>query len=46
MKIIGGTGRFEGATGVLEVDITFAIAPPALPNPYTDVIEGTISFKQ
>jgi hypothetical protein len=47
LRIVGGTGRFQGATGLLQVAITFAIAPPTSePNPYTDVIEGTISFKE
>jgi len=47
LRIVGGTGRFEGATGLLQLAITFAIAPPTSePNPYTAVIEGTISFSQ
>ena len=47
LAIVGGTGRFQGATGLLQFIITFAIAPPTLdPNPYTDVFEGTISLKQ
>jgi len=41
LRIVGGTGRFQGATGLLQVAITFAIAPPTSdPNPYTNVIEG------
>ena len=47
LRIVGGTGRFQGATGLLQVAITFAIAPPTSdPNPYTNVIEGNIDFKQ
>jgi hypothetical protein len=46
LRIIGGTGRFEAATGLLQLTITFAIALPTPdPNPYTDALEGTISFK-
>jgi hypothetical protein len=46
LRVIGGTGRFEGATGSLQFVLTFAIAPPTMePNPYTEVIEGTISLK-
>ena len=41
--VVGGTGRFEGATGYYET-ITFAV-PPGTADviPYTDVLEGTIS---
>jgi hypothetical protein len=47
LRIVGGTGRFQGATGLLQVATTFAIAPPTSePNPYSNMIEGTISFKQ
>ncbi|MBI3281179.1 MAG: hypothetical protein HYZ57_15195 [Acidobacteria bacterium] len=47
LRIVGGTGRFEGATGLLQLAITFAIAPPTSdPNPYTAVLEGTISLNQ
>jgi hypothetical protein len=46
LTIVGGTGRFEGAAGSIDTIITFGIAPPTLePNPYTNVLEGTISFK-
>jgi len=46
LRVIGGTGRFEGATGGMKYVLTFAIPPPTTePNPYTDVIEGTISLK-
>ena len=46
-RIVGGTGRFDGAAGILQIAVTFAIAPPTSePNPYTNTIEGTISFKQ
>lgn len=27
LRIVGGTGRFQGATGLLEIAVTFAIAP-------------------
>ena len=43
--VVGGTGRFEGATGLLQLAITFAIAPPTSdPNPYIVVLEGAISL--
>jgi hypothetical protein len=46
-RIVGGTGRFQGATGLLQWTGTTAIAPPTSePNPYTDVFEGTISFNE
>jgi hypothetical protein len=42
--VVGGTGRFQGATGYYEQIITFAV-PPGTADiiPYTDVLEGTIS---
>jgi hypothetical protein len=42
--VVGGTGRFEGATGSYEQIITFAV-PLGTADiiPYTDVLEGTIS---
>jgi hypothetical protein len=47
LRIVGGTGRFQGATGLLQLAITFAIAPPTSePNPFTAVLEGTISLNQ
>jgi hypothetical protein len=47
LNILGGTGKFQGATGVLHLSITFEIAPPTSePNPYTEVLEGTISLNQ
>ncbi len=47
LRIVGGTGRFQGATGLIQWTGTTAIAPPTLePNPYTDVFEGTISFNE
>jgi hypothetical protein len=46
--ILGGTGRFTGATGYYEQVITFAFPPTAgiNPLPYTDVLEGTISLRK
>jgi hypothetical protein len=42
--VVGGTGRFAGATGYYEQIITFAVAlGTADVIPYTDVFEGTIS---
>ena len=43
--IVGGTGRFVGATGEYQQSITFGVPPP-FPTvvPYTDMLEGTISF--
>ena len=43
--VVGGTGRFEGASGYYEQIITFGADPGTSPStPYTDVLEGTISF--
>ena len=43
--VVGGTGRFQGATGYYEQIITFATDPGSSPSTaYTDVLEGTISF--
>jgi hypothetical protein len=43
--VVGGTGRFEGATGYYEQIITFGVEPGTTEStPYTDVLEGTISF--
>jgi hypothetical protein len=41
--VVGGTGRFQGATGYYEQIITFPMGrvPPSFP--YTDVLMGTIS---
>jgi hypothetical protein len=42
--IVGGTGRFEGATGSYNQIITFAVpGGSADVIPYTDVLEGSIS---
>ena len=41
---VGGTGRFQGATGSCQQIITFAVNPATVPVvAYTDVLEGTIS---
>jgi hypothetical protein len=43
--VTGGTGRFEGASGYYEENITFANPPASVDvNPYTDVLEGTITL--
>ena len=47
--IVGGTGRFQGATGSYLENVTFVFPPPGptFPPPpvlYSDVLEGTISF--
>jgi hypothetical protein len=44
MTIMGGTGRFQGATGHYSQLITFSGTPGTLHGvSYTDVLEGTIS---
>jgi hypothetical protein len=41
---VGGTGRFQGATGSYQQTITFAVNPATVPVvAYTEVLEGTIS---
>ena len=43
--VVGGTGRFRGATGYYQQTITFAFpGGTADVVPYTEVLEGTISF--
>jgi hypothetical protein len=43
--IVGGTGRFQGATGSYTQLITFATPPGSSPSiAYTDALEGAISF--
>jgi len=43
--VVGGTGRFQGATGSYEQIISFAVPLGTSDSiPYTDVLEGTISF--
>jgi hypothetical protein len=43
--VVGGTGRFQGATGSYQEIITFLVLPGTSATvPYTDVLEGTISF--
>jgi len=42
--IVGGTGRFQGATGYYEQTITFGAPPPTTVVSYTEVLEGAISF--
>jgi len=47
MTIVGGTGRFQGATGHYRQLITFSAPQTGTPHSsvsYTDVLEGTISF--
>ena len=42
--VVGGTGRFQGATGFYEQIITFAVPLGSSDSiPYTDVLNGTIS---
>jgi hypothetical protein len=42
--VVGGTGRFQGATGYYEEIITFAVPLGSSDSiPYTDVLNGTIS---
>ena len=42
--VVGGTGRFQGATGSYEQVVTFAVPPGTADSiPYTDVLKGTIS---
>lgn len=44
MTIVGGTGRFEGATGHYTQHITSSSTPGSLPTiSYTDMLEGVIS---
>jgi hypothetical protein len=43
--VVGDTGRFRGATGYYQQAITFAFpAGTSDVVPYTEVLEGTISF--
>jgi hypothetical protein len=44
--VVGGTGRFRGATGYYQQAITFFPGPGGTADavPYTEVLEGTISF--
>jgi len=43
--VVGGTGRFEGATGYYEQIITFAVPLGTSDRiSYTDVFKGTISY--
>ena len=45
--IVGGTGRFQGATGEYTQLITFSDPEGTQPSvTYTDVLEGTISFRR
>jgi hypothetical protein len=42
--VVGGTGRFQGASGSYEQIITFAVPLGTSDSiPYTDVLTGTIS---
>ena len=43
---VGGTGRFQGATGSFEQTITFAVPPGSSSSdsiPFTDVLEGRLT---
>ena len=42
--VVGGTGRFEGATGSYEQIIVFVSEPGATNTTFTDVLTGTIAF--
>ncbi len=43
--VVGGTGRFKGATGYYQQIITFAVPPGTADNiRYSDVLTGTISL--
>ena len=42
--VVGGTGRFEGATGSYQQIIVFVSEPGATDTTFTDVLTGTISF--
>ena len=42
--VVGGTGRFEGATGSYEQIIVFVSEPGATDTTFTDMLTGTIAF--
>jgi hypothetical protein len=42
--VVGGTGRFEGASGSYQQIITFVSEPGTTDTTFTDVLTGTISF--
>jgi hypothetical protein len=42
--VVGGTGRFQGASGFYEQIITFTVTPGTSDSTFTDVLKGTISF--
>ena len=42
--VVGGTGRFQGASGSYEQSITFTATPWSSDSTFTDVLKGTISF--
>jgi hypothetical protein len=42
--VVGGTGRFQGASGSYEQIIVFVSEPGATNTTFTDVLTGTISF--
>lgn len=46
LTVVGGTGRFQGATGSFEQTITFAVAPGSTTSDsiaFTDVLEGRLT---
>jgi len=43
--VVGGTGRFQGATGHYEQAITFATPPGPTQIAYIDALDGTISSR-
>ena len=42
--VVGGTGRFQGASGSYEQIITFTVEPGTNDSTFTDVLTGAISF--
>src|SRR5207249_4182621 len=44
--VVGGTGRFQGASGSYQQIITFTVEPGTSDSTFTDVLTGTIAFGQ